>query len=352
MSENHAHLTAACLFSGMGGFSEALSRAGFSVLWGNELDPHACKTYRANHPQVQMFEKNVRDLSVSADNLPPVAVLTAGFPCQSFSQAGRKGGFDDDRGRSFYEIPRILKEFGEERPAVVILENVPNLLGGGDGLWFDEIVEAVQEAGYWFTKNNSRIVNTADLTGIPQNRPRLFMVALSMSAFAGNTYRFPADELPTADVSQFINLRAKPSPDHYLPDDNRYYKLIDKAMKENGEKGFFQLRRYYARDNKNRLCPALTANMGVGGHNIPFVRDSIGIRRLTVAECLKLQGFSADYRFPAGMSDIKKYQQIGNSVTVPLAELIIEQVKVCIEHRRDLNASYDFLPSAKAAAAA
>jgi len=324
-------LTGACLFAGMGGFSQALSRAGVRTLWANELNPQASKSYEHNHPDVRLIEKDIRELSVKGDKLEPVSILTAGFPCQSFSQAGKKGGFEDERGKSFYEIPRLLKEFGDKRPPVILLENVPNLLNGGDGLWFDEVIDEIQDAGYWFNRSNSQVLNTADLTGIPQHRPRLFMVAFSTSYFAVNTYKFPDEEIKAADVNKFINRKEKPSPDHYLHEDNRYCKEIRKAVEEGGDKGVYQLRRYYARGNKNQLCPALTANMGGGGHNVPFIQDRWGIRRLTVAECLKLQGFDVNYRFPAEIPEKDQYQQIGNAVTVPLAEKIILSAKACFE---------------------
>ena len=324
------HIKAACLFSGMGGFSAALKQEGVNIAWANELDPHACNTYRFNHNGVNLIEKDVRDLSVKKDKLQPVSILTAGFPCQSFSMAGNKGGFDDERGKCFYEIPRLLKEFGVNRPSILIMENVPNLLHGGNGLWFDEIISNIQDAGYWFKKQTCRVLNTVDITGIPQNRPRLFMVAFSTAQFPANFFQFPESGCEVKDIKEFINRRYKAASNSYLPTDNRYYKEIYKSMEEGDKTGIFQLRRYYARANKKRLCPALTANMGGGGHNIPFIKDRWGIRHLTVQECLELQGFD-NYTFPDNVSDKERYKQIGNAVTVPLAAMLVAQAKMCLE---------------------
>ena len=321
-------LTAACLFAGMGGFSCALKKAGIKTLWANEADAHACKTYRRNHPKVNLIEGDIKSLSAAEGALPSVDILTAGFPCQSFSQAGRKTGFADKRGECFYEIPRLLKEFGDDRPGIVLLENVPNLMRGDNGRWFDEVIRHIQDAGYWFKKHYCRILNTAELTGIPQHRPRLFMAGFSTARFRASRYQFPDEEVKPRDIREFIERKRKAPSDHYLPDDNRYCKEIRRVMSEGDDSGVFQLRRYYARENKNRLCPTLTANMGGGGHNIPFVRDRWGVRRLTVQECLQLQGFNG-YAFPDDVPEKERYRQIGNAVTVPLAHMIVARAKMC-----------------------
>ena len=324
----NSEITAGCLFAGMGGFACALERARIRTLWANELDRNACKTFRHNHGGVHLIEKDVRELSVAKDDLPPVDILTAGFPCQSFSVAGRKAGFADERGACFFEIPRILKEFGDNRPGIVLLENVRNLMHGGDGLWFDEVIRQIQSAGYWFKKHTCKILDTAELTGIPQHRPRLFMAAFSTARFPMNFYKFPDAAVKPWDIGEFIFRSRKAGAEHYISPDNRFYKDIRKAMDEGDSSGIFQLRRYYARENKRRMCPTLSASMGGGGWNIPFVKDRWGVRELTVEECLMLQGF-ADYSFPDDVPRKERYRQIGNSVTVSLAAMLVANAAEC-----------------------
>lgn len=116
------------LFAGMGGFCLAFAKEGFNVLWANEKDKFAVETYDHNFPNTTMHPKPIEDLSVIGDNLAPVDVLTAGFPCQPFSVAGSKLGFDDERGRAFFEIIRLIGEFGNSRPKILLFENVPHLL--------------------------------------------------------------------------------------------------------------------------------------------------------------------------------------------------------------------------------
>ena len=109
--EGRHHVTAGCLFSGMGGFASGLARAGFAIRWASDNDEHACATFRHRFPGVPLVEKDVRKLSMQADDLAPVQVLAAGFPCQSFSQAGNRRGFEDPRGALFFEIPRLIGEY-------------------------------------------------------------------------------------------------------------------------------------------------------------------------------------------------------------------------------------------------
>ena len=311
-------VTAACLFAGMGGFAEGLQRAGITTLWANESDEFACKTFRRNHENSVMIEKDVRALSVAGDSLSPVDILTAGFPCQSFSVAGKRRGFDDERGKLFGEIIRIIGEFGEDKPKILLMENVPNLEHGDGGQWFETVVSEVQFAGYWFNRRSSvAVLNTARVSPLPQERKRLFMAALSTSAFRANGFQFPAANGAARDFSRFVSRSRKADDSDYLPPDNRYHECILRKMEQGDEESVYNLRRYYVRENRGK-CPTLTANMGGGGHNVPFVKDEWGIRRLTVAECAALQGFD-EYEFPEDVPAKEKYRQIGNAVSVPVA---------------------------------
>ena len=130
-------------------------------------------------------------------------------------------------------------------------------------------------------------------------------------------------------LTEFID-RTQPGEEQtYLPPDNRYYKMIDRAM-ANGEsdENIYQLRRSYVREKKQGLCPTLTANMGKGGHNIPFVRDAWGIRRLSVDEVTRLQGFDGEDDLFPNIPVAERYRLLGNSVCVGLAHLV---GKMCVE---------------------
>ena len=331
MAEQGRELTAGCLFGGMGGLASGLANAGFTIRWANDENSSACTTFRFRLPSARVIEKDVRELSVVGDCLPQVDVLAAGFPCQSFSLAGARRGFEDPRGKLFFEIPRLLKEFEpEKRPSLIVLENVPNLLYGADGSWFDEVRRALRKAGYWFRRESCWITNVKDSTELPQDRERLFMVAASRSHFTYNPFEPPhtanREIAGRFSLSAIVDRTHPGNAEEYLPKDNRYFKMIDREMSTGeSDMNIYQLRRSYVREKKNGLCPTLTANMGIGGHNVPFVRDEWGIRRLSVNEVAILQGFDGgDSLFP----DIpvkEKYRLLGNAVCVRLAQLVGRQ---------------------------
>ena len=315
--------TAGCLFGGMGGFATGLEEAGFGILWANELDRYACSAFARRLPGVELFRKDVRDLSVERDGLRPVDLLAAAFPCQSFSQAGDRLGFGDPRGQLFFEIPRLLREWpAERRPRLVLLENVPHLRRGADGAWFGAVLRELRAAGYWFRESSCWTVNVKDATELPQDRERLFMAAASRLHFPYNPFAPPApDGRPRRELGEIVDRGAPGDAAAYLPPDNRYYRMIEREMRRGESKrNIYQLRRSYVREKKNGLCPTLTANMGVGGHNVPFVRDDWGIRRLSVAEVARLQGFG-DPDFPDDVPEAERYRLLGNAVCVGLARL-------------------------------
>ena len=324
-------LTAGCLFSGMGGFASGLVGAGFEILWANDNDPYACKTFRHRFPKIALLEKDVCDLSVSDDRLRQVDLLAGGFPCQSFSQAGERRGFDDERGRLFFEIGRLLTEMDASgrRPRLILLENVPYLLYGADGRWFDEVRKALRRAGYWFRAESCWTVNVKDATDVPQDRERLFMVAASRKHFSRNPFTPPSiasmDGTVRRQPSALINRRRRVDGLSYLSPDNRYYKMINAEM-EGGQssRNIYQLRRSYVREKKDGLCPTLTANMGIGGHNVPFVQDRWGIRRLQVDEVARFQGFDSPESLFPDIPETEQYRLLGNAVCAKLARIVGE----------------------------
>ncbi len=333
---SNTFLTAGCLFSGMGGFASGLANAGFDIRWANDNDQFACTTFASRFPDVPLHRKSIEDLSVAKDRLAPVKVLAGGFPCQSFSQAGTRKGFDDPRGKLFFRIPVLISEWSpEQRPWLVILENVPHLVTGADGEWFDEIRRALRKAGYWFRESSCWKANVKDFTELPQDRERLFMVAASQRHFPRNPFSPPSQTtVKPRPIGDLINRREKGEPNAYLPTDNRYFRMISNEMAGGqSENNIYQLRRSYVREKKNGLCPTLTANMGIGGHNVPFIRDEWGIRRLSVMEIAQLQGFD-DIEFP-DIPEQERYRLLGNAVCVKLAQKVGEICAKALEEREN-----------------
>lgn len=331
------HVTVGCLFAAIGGFCRAFRNIGAQVLWVNEKDKDASQTFRLNFPEVRHIHKSITNLSVLADDLEPVDVLTAGFPCQPFSIAGEKLGFDDDRGLLFLDIIRLIREFGHAKPKVLLLENVKNLRGHDNGSTFKRILTEIRRAGYWFSDENAVVLNTATHTLIPQNRERVFMVALSQAYFAANNFKFPA-ALPQGSmlpVKHFLDCNRKADAGLYFDKSSQYYPLFRDAISEGGPDAVYQLRRNYVRRNMTGTCFTLMANMGDGGHNVPVIKDRWGIRKLSPRECARLQGYEDNtFHIPDGMAARKIYKQVGNSVTVPLVERIAEEIASVLNGQR------------------
>ena len=331
------NVTVGCLFAAIGGFAKAFQQASATVLWANEKDRFATDTFVANFPTVRHIHKPIEKVAVVEDKLDAVDVITAGFPCQPFSAAGEKRGFEDkERGMVFLDIIRLLGEFGKKKPKILLLENVQYFRNHDKGRTFKRVQAEVQKAGYWFSDRNAAVLNTAEHTNIPQNRDRLFMAAYSCDHFTSNTFEFPKPfEGERRPVSSFLNRDRKQDARYYFKPGSQYYPLFVDAMKKGDPNAVYQLRRNYVRENMSGECFTLMANMGDGGHNVPVIKDRWGIRKLTPQECARFQGYDDDFKFPDHLSHAQLGKQIGNSVTVPLVKILADQ---CVAAVRGLSA--------------
>jgi len=322
-------ITVGCMFAAIGGFAKAFQLGGAKVLWATDKDGFASQTFALNFPNVRYLNKPVEELSVHGDSLESVDILTAGFPCQAFSLAGEKLGFKDPRGLLFLHIIRIIQELKERKPKILLLENVKNLKAHDNGKTFKRIQSEIQKAGYWFSEENSKILNTAEHTNIPQNRERIFMVAMCRDCFSSNDFVFPKPifEEKRRTVKSFLDLNRKADARYYFTKESQYYEMFCEAIDDGGREAVYQLRRNYVRKNKSDQCFTLMANMGDGGHNQPVIRDKWGVRKLTPRECARLQGYDDKwFKIPPNLSNTQIYKQIGNSVTVPLVTRIAKTV--------------------------
>ena len=308
----------ASLFAGIGGICLGFKQAGAEIVYANEIDSNACMTYRYNFNNAPyLVQGDVYKEHLSDDD--KIDILAAGFPCQAFSIAGYRKGFEDDRGVLYTQVDRLINEC---HPKAVFLENVKNLMTHDHGKTYRVIKDALEDSGYCVTQS---ILNTMQYGNIPQNRERIYVVAFKKSkdgtCQAMENFRFP-DPIPLTKTIHDIVLYDEKKPDKYYYDKtHKYYPLLDQAM--TNPDTVYQWRRIYVRENKNNVCPTLTANMGTGGHNVPIIRDKFGIRKLTPDECLKFQGFPDDFKFPP-MADSHMYKQAGNSVSVPVIRRIAE----------------------------
>lgn len=302
------------MFAGIGGICLGFKQAGAEIIWANEIDKNACITYRTNFGNDYLVEDDIKNIDTK--DIPDIDILTAGFPCQPFSIAGYQKGFTDDRGNLFFEIIRVLKD---KKPKAILLENVKNLASHDGGNTFKVIKEALKENGYFIRED---ILNTAEYGNIPQNRERIYIVGFR-SEEQRDKFEFPKPLKLTKSIFDIIEFDDKKE-DSYYYNNSKYYDTLKETMRN--QNTVYQWRRIYCRENKNKLCPTLTANMGTGGHNVPLIKDNYDIRKLTPKECLLFQGFPIDYKIPENMSNSHIYKQAGNAVSVPVIQRIAENI--------------------------
>ena len=316
------------LFAGIGGFRLGLERAGGKCVFSSEIDRYARETYKLNFGEYPTGD--IKEISPS--EIPEHDILAAGFPCQPFSIAGKRLGFSDTRGTLFFEIERILLA---KKPRAFILENVAGLVNHDHGKTFKTIKSSLKNAGYHIFY---KILNAKDY-GIPQNRERIFIVG-----FRGNVdFSFP----------QKIPLKAKLQ--DLLEENPRGFEISDTARVnienflarsagrprgemllgwEEGEgpsvalqQGSFPAVAMNIRPSRcylrsDGISPCLTAKMGTGGNNVPVLIGEY--RKLTVRECLRLMGFPDSFEMEG--NSMQSYKQVGNSVAVPIVEMIARRM--------------------------
>jgi len=274
------------LFAGIGGFHIAFHNAGAECVFVSEWDGPAQKTYRHNLYKIspEMFDSGnfIGDITkVKTKDIPDFDILTAGFPCQPFSQAGFKKGFSETRGTLFFDIVKIIKE---KKPKAFFLENVRGLLSHDDGKTFKTIERVItKELGYSFFP---QIVRASDF-GLPQHRPRLFMVGFRDTSI---DFKFPE---PIKELKYTLS--------------DIFNGTCDKKI------GF-------------------TLRVGGRGSKITDRRNWDAYRvngkivQLGPKEGLKMQGFPDWYEFPPNFSKVQSMKQLGNSVAVPAIQAVAEEI--------------------------
>jgi len=308
------------LFAGTGAFTLAFEKnSKFKCVFTNDMMSSSKAIYTLNNPSHNFNDKDLN--SISVDDIPPHDMLCGGFPCQPFSIAGDKKGFDDKRSNVFWKIIEILNK---HKPNIIILENVKNLKSHDKGKTYKIMEEKLTEAGYFI---KDQILDTCKITQIPQHRERIYIVGFRDKDMC-DKFDFDFNEKEKGDICDLLETTVD---DKYYYTDR--YKVFD-AVKEGvtrsiDENVLYQYRRYYVRENKSNCCPTLTANMGGGGHNVPILKDTNGIRKLTPRECFNLQGFPRDYKLPE-LCDSNLYKLAGNAVSVPVVELIVNKLDTIV----------------------
>lgn len=303
------------LFAGTGAFSYAFHLTNkFETVFANDLLESSESIFNLNN-SIKLTRQDL--ITIKENELLNFDILTGGFPCQPFSIAGSQKGFDDERSNVFWKILSIIKL---HNPSIVILENVKNLQTHDGGKTFKIIIENLTNCGYHVKYN---IINTCKVTHIPQNRERIYIVCFKDKDLC-DKFNMNFDNKKNINITDLLDIDVKDK--YYYTDKSSIYNELKQNITSHIKNNtIYQYRRYYVRENKNNVCPTLTANMGGGGHNVPIILDDKGIRKITPRECFNLQGFPSDYKLPS-MSMSKLYSLAGNAVSVPVVKLIANKI--------------------------
>ncbi|MFK7973677.1 MAG: DNA cytosine methyltransferase [Rickettsiaceae bacterium] len=297
------------LFAGIGGI-----RLGFEMVFNDlkcvfssEIDKYAIITYKSN-----FLDSNINgDITqIKASDIPDHDILLAGFPCQPFSQAGKKKGFLDDRGGLFFDIDRILKK---KKPKVFLLENVKQLKNHDNGKTLNTILEHLKKAGY--DNIQYEILKAKDF-GVPQNRERIYIIGFLDSDI---NFKFPKGiNVPTC-VGDILedSVDSRYTISDKLWEGHRRRKIMNK---KNG-KGFG-----YSLFNKNSIYTnTISARYYKDGSEILIEQNNQNPRKIIPREAARLQGFPESFKIP--VSDVQAYKQFGNSVCVPVIKAIANNIR-------------------------
>ncbi|MDQ7017137.1 MAG: DNA (cytosine-5-)-methyltransferase [Gammaproteobacteria bacterium] len=337
------------LFAGAGGLAIGLERAGFDAVALNEIDKDACKTLRENRPDWNVIEADISRIDFST--YKDVDFLSGGFPCQAFSYAGNKMGFEDARGTLFFEFARAIKEV---RPKVFLGENVRGLLNHDGGKTLAAIKAVIEDIGYTLIEPK---VLKAIFYQVPQKRERLFLVCIRNDLFEHAEFSWPepySKVLTLRDALKKGALYDSDCPDSQgqvypkrkkeildmVPPGGCWVDLPDEVQREYMQKSYFLgggktgMARRLSYDS-----PSLTLTCAPAQKQTERCHPE-ETRPLTVREYARIQTFSDDWQFVGSVSS--QYKQIGNAVPVNLAHAMGRRMIALlnsIEDNRALSAT-------------
>lgn len=302
------------LFAGIGGFHLALRSMSAECVFASEIDKFCQKTYCLNHKMLPSGD--IRD--IDNKDIPAHDILCAGFPCQSFSISGCRKGFEDKRGNLFFEIVRVI---AHHLPKIVILENVKNLVKHNQGYTFKTITQSLQKYNYYVYY---KVLNASNF-GLAQSRERVIIVAIREDINA-KAYEFPENIDDTVVIEDILEESSRGKV--ISRDDIFFTKSITKHISKKTKpyqigyvnKGGQGERIYHV---KGKSITLSAYGGGVGSKTgLYLVHDKV--RKLSVREAARLQGFPDNFIFP--VSDSQAYKQLGNAVPVNLIQSVLIKI--------------------------
>ena len=229
---------------------------------------------------------------------------------------GFQKGFNDPRGNLFFQIARVVEA---KRPSIIFLENVANLLEHDAGRSFLTVYNALVQYGYGF---RYKVMDAMEYGNVPQQRTRIFIVGFLDYAQC-EKFIFPEKIELTVDMNDILDRSVKHNDIYYYTVESPFYNDLKRIVTD--RKALYKIYDSGVSRKRHYFCPALTANMGTYPDRVPIILDDYGIRKITLYECLALQGFPSAFRF-ANIPLNSAYKQCGNSVVIPVIKRIAEQI--------------------------
>ncbi|MFK7797377.1 MAG: DNA cytosine methyltransferase [Aureispira sp.] len=304
------------LFAGVGGIRIPFQEFGGACVFSSEWDKYSQQTYEANFGHLPFGDIT----QINEQDIPSFNILLGGFPCQAFSIAGKRLGFEDTRGTLFFDVARIIKH---HQPNAFLLENVKGLVSHDKKRTFKTICKTLIELGYTI---HHKVLNAKHF-GVPQNRERIYIVGFKDSC----TFEFPEP----LDVPTKLGNILEPKVDPKYTISDRLWTSHQERKKRNQAKGWgFGYRLF---DEESVYTSTISARYYKDGSEILVAQKDKNPRKLTPREAARLQGFPEKFVIP--VSDTQAYKQFGNSVSVPVIREIAREMLLSLnfignEHRR------------------
>lgn len=292
------------LFAGIGGIRMPFDELGAECVFSSEWDKHAQITYEANYG-----EKPSGDITkIKLEEIPEHDILLAGFPCQPFSNAGLKKGFNDTRGTMFFYIAKILEY---RKPRIIFLENVKGFKSHNKGKTFKTVMRILEEMGYTMY---SKVLNAKDF-GVPQNRERIYMIGFLDK---DTNFEFPTPLKKNTKVGDILEESVD---DKYTISDRLWQGHQRRKKKHKAKGNGFG---YSLFDESSKYTSTMSARYYKDGAEILIAQKGKNPRKITPREAARLQGYPDTYKIP--VSDTQAYRQFGNSVAVPVIRAIVLKI--------------------------
>lgn len=302
------------LFAGIGGIRLGFESIGGECVFTSEWDGPAQKTYQSNFSEIPYGDIT----QIKPKDILPFDMILAGFPCQPFSQAGKKLGLADTRGTLFFDIAKIIEH---HKPTVVFLENVKRFKSHDGGRTFETIKTILRDLGY---EVHAEVLNAKDF-GVPQNRQRIYIIG-----FLGKTnFSFPKPSGKKTRLGDI--LERNPDPKYTISD--KLWEGHQRRKKEHREKG--NGFGYSMFNEDSEYTSTISARYYKDGSEILIDQKGKNPRKLTPREAARLQGFDDDYILST--SDSQAYKQFGNSVAVPVIKAIAKEIEKALKNLKKLS---------------